>query len=699
MRSTDRAPGEIPGTRTSRPRRPPARERLRLSQAKLAGRAAAITLSAAAMAGCAPESPDAGLAASEIVIEPASACSAQLISASLASGVPVHILEGTCFLEAPIVVPSGARLHGAGSELTDLVPLWEPTGGPDEPSNAVFRVAGEVAGEPAATTTVAMPKDSTTLHLSAPVTLDGGQWLLVRAANGADDALQMSDGAGVVLSEMVRPGGLGPDDTFELGFSTLQHHRAGADVLVVTPVTDVHLEGFDLRGDHGAFATGIEVSAAFDVEIRDVSGAGFARSLVELGPASRQLRLHDLRSRGENNSIVHAVSAMDIVIDGVDSTADGRRAHPLGVPRGLLTFRQRVTSAIVTNAVLQNGATGIRTWGGHHLHFSDIVVRDMDSSLLARDPLIAGTIAGACVDGGAGPLNVAEFGFDITFTNVHVQDCRQPVPPAQQEPVSWYLHDIWQAGLSGCSIINKGVSPHVHTMGGLLLSDASGVIDSLVVQGVNYAFQTRQKAVFDVGSLRIEGGAGAGNAAQVAVHLNHAPSQGPSIQDLRILDVPSKFRFGADFKAAPDWQLHIDELTTADGGLLRTDRDVLLAKNGNSIVTVADYLYRGDVVTLEAKGAERLAKTPSGPGTSHATVVTGFPWDYGYGLLLVAALPGTNNHVTCDSGAVHLGDLLVAGPNKRAVVNNTPDSPFHVIGKAKSAKAAGVEGLVQIGIP
>lgn len=652
-----------------------------------------------AQLGCAPDGGPTSEAASEIFIDPMSSCSADLINSALSSGATVHILEGTCALEGPILVPSGGRIHGAGKGLTELVPTWAPQGGADDPNNSVIRVVGEVSAAPVATTTLSLPKDSSSISLSNPVSLDDNQWLLVRASNGSDDEYRMSDGNDVFLSEMVHPRSAGPSAGFDLGFNTMQHHRSGASVYKVTPVTDVDMEGFDIKADGGAFATGIQVSAAFNIEIRDVSGAGLSRSLVELGPASRQLRLHDIYSRGENNSIVLASSAMDIVIDGVDSAPDGARVHPLGVPRALLTFRNRVTTAIVSNAVLQHGATGIRTWGGHHLHFSSVVVRDMDTAPLTRDLDIAGGISGACVDGGAGPLHIAEFGVDSTFNDVHLEDCRQPIPPSYFNPVSWYLHDQFDAMLTGCTIVNKGLSPNSRTMGGLMGSDTKGIIDSLSIIGVNYAFQTQATTSLEVGFLRIDGAPGTGSLGIVAIYFNHGLSSGPHIDKLEISKMGGHFRFGPDFTANPDWDLRINELTSDNGKPTRTERNLVLAKNGNNILTSADFLYRGDVVTLQMNGAQRIAKTPTGPSTSNATVVSGAPGDYGYGFMMVTSLPSSLSYVTADSGAVCMGDLLVAGPNKRAVVNNAPSNPFHVLGKAMSAKAAGAEGLVQVDIP
>ncbi|NUP05119.1 MAG: hypothetical protein HOW73_03555 [Polyangiaceae bacterium] len=648
---------------------------------------------AAVSAGCLDGLESLETDASRIEVDP-SPSATTLIQQALDQGLEVVLQKGTYVLSAPLVLRSGARLFGAGSGLTKLVAGFAPLEtAADDRENALLVIDGLVLPIQATQLAASAAKDAWTLTLAHPLEgLAPDQWVRVHGSNDIEDSHEMSDDA--PLCEILRVQSV--DDTnVTLDTVTMQFHSVGVAVDVVEPSLDVEISGFDVSAEGGTVAVGVMVGLAADVRITDVSGAGFSRALIDLGPGSRTVQLREIRSRGEVNAIVHADSSMDIHIESVLSVPGGARAHVFGVPRALLTFVHRCTSAIVTSGVLENGCIGIRTWGGHHLHFSDILIRDMEpSEALARDEILSGGAypIGVGIDGGAGRLDHAEFARDISFNNVHLEDCRQPTESTQ---AGWFLHDMFGVTISGCSIVNKGLTSwtdgsHVT---GMLAVDCSGSIESLMIQGASYSFRTGNAAAdLNVGFLEINGAPGTGYAGLFALFFNHVTtyaSRGPQFAKVKLNNVLFYADTGPDFNLMPDWEMFVESYY-ADG--FEASNCVMCKEVEASRFSVGEIAE----ISETSMGKARELVTPTGPSTRNVVVASAKGVNQ---FVLAAPLPTSRAHVLCSTAAVTVGDLLVASAThpRRAEVDNAPVNPFVVIGKALTNKAAGVEGLVLVG--
>ncbi len=623
-----------------------------------------------------------------ISISPGSA-KAAAIQDALNAGFIVDLEPGLYYLEAPILLQSGSRIFGAGSGLTQLVPSWSPSpADADQPTNGVLIARLPVPSGPTTLVTARTPKDSLYVELSDPGVLSAG-WVRLRGNSEHGNEYEMSDGLDVVLTEYVRAASIDAGGAV-LAEPTWQFHGPMVEARNAEPIENVELSGFDIAADGGTLATGVLLDGVIGAKLHDISGAGFSRSLLELGAGTRTVMITRPWSRGENNALLLAESAMDVVLESFGSSPSGPRCHELGIPRGLLTFSRRCTAISVRNGSLANGCVGIRLWGGHHIHIAGVTIRDMhNGEVIQRDPLIGSNRTGPGIDTGAGPLNIAEFAYDVTFEDVHLENCRQPTIAAG---ASWYLHDIMGLTISNCSISNKGESPWTEGryMLGLLASDVMGAVESLTVRGSAYSFRTINVMAFlRIKHLDIFGTPGDGISGGIGVMLEHGGGAGPVIERLAAENLYTLFYTGPEF--IPDWTFTVEDFRSE--GFEAADLVLALSQT-------AQPLLSGEVVEfVPSEGPARLITGSTAPSTRNAIVATGQPGSTGTGYMLVCAAPVSRCHVRCTVEAVQIGDILVASSTspRRAEVDNDPANPLTVLGKALTAKAAGAEGLVLLG--
>ncbi len=640
----------------------------------------------AVSAGCLEEQ-DSASAAGRIKIAP-SATATDEIQQALDEGLIVELAAAQYELTKSLSIPSGGRMYGAGRGATTLVVGWSaPASAADDPRNAAIIARAPKLGEPLPLAASAT-KDSLYLAVDDAAELPLG-WLRVRAANSGADEYEMSDGADVVLTEIVRAAAHDPNGII-LDTPTRQFHRVGAEVQEIVPVEDIVLAGFDLHSEGGTIASGILLAGVVGATVDDVSGAGFSRALIELGAGTRWVSLTHVWSRGENNALLLAESAMDVSLASFGSSPDGLRCHALGVPRALLTFRSRCTAIRVTDGDLARGCVGIRTWGGHHVHFSGITIRDMfNEQAMLRDPEVTSYRCGVGIDMGAGALPIAEFAYDVTFEDVHLENCRHPV---EHHVAAWYLHDVMGVTVSNCSISNKGESPWQpgRFMAGLLASDCMGTIESLTVRGVIRAVHTiNNLALLRIANLDVFGSPGSGIVGAYGLLLEHTGiGGGPRVDRFSAENVVAIFATGHEF--TPDWTFSVGDYRSGD----TEAADLILAQSIESTP-----LESGDVVELQTgPNGERQVAVGAGASTKSAVVVTGSPGSFGLGHMLICPAPVSRCTVLCTDAAVEIGDLMVASSTpRRAEANNDPSNPFHVLGKALTAKPAGAQGRVLLG--
>jgi hypothetical protein len=651
-------------------------------------------VTALAAAGCGAEregSAPVGDATAAVTVEPGPGA-ASTIQSLLDAGTPIVLTAGMYEMDAPLIVPSGARLVGAGSAVTSLVPSWSPdVSRADDRTNSLIVVRGSVDASPCTTLGASAPRDSLSITLTdatgiAPMPA----WVQISGCNdGRDDEYQMSDGENVILTELVQGASLAGNDV-QLGARTLQHHANGLDVSNAVPVADVVLSGFDLASDGGSIAVGVELTTAVDVTLTDVSGAGFSRALVDLGPGCQQVNVKSLTSRGEVNSMLLVESSCVLAFDVLRSAADGLRCHANGIPRALVDLRRRCSNVSVSDAQLCHGCVGIRTRGGKYLSFDNVAISDFDvTEVLARDN-IPGAVMGVGVDGGANELPNAEFAMSVDFRGVTLDGCRHP----DFRQAGWYLHDSMEVTLAACSIDNKSAGPNQGglVLTGLLISDSYGTSDQMTLDGVDWPLRTRGSiSAMLFGTLLIDGEAGTGSDGVGALFLGHS-GVGPTFGELRLSNVYEVFATDANFNAHPDWSLTI---TRYQSDAFAVQNLKLALVNSGEANFAAGEIAEYDPAS---PAGEPHLRTPTGPTRAAAVVCTGEPSSSGIGFVMAAPLPTSVASVLCSVDAVAIGDLLVASATypRRAEVNNSPDDPFTVIGKAVVAKDAGAESLVAI---
>jgi len=655
------------------------------------------------------------------------------INAALLLG-DVRLAAGTYELEAPIEVPTGRSLIGAGSARTHLLPTYSPDASlADDPANALILVRGvedtallNLTNPPSAGLASPALKDNDSLTLTDPGVLDVGDVFRIKGHNdGAQEHTNISSGFNISLCEMFEvastyAGGA----VIPVTSAILQQHAvtngalAGSEqisVVGVKPVDDAVIQGINLQCDGGTVAVGILCQYARRPTIRDIAGAGFSRAMIELSHGTRDFVVCYVTDRGENNCVLRMSSAMAGRFYHFRSVPNGKRFHANGRIFGQLYQRDRCTNVYGDDVHLRDGCTGMVRIGGVDCSLTNSTFRDtLDTERVARTVLLDGTATDvlACgIQEGNADITTNENGKNWRYSNVHCINCRQSTPGyvdalGSVSRCAWFAHDQQDSQYVNCSVVNDGVSPQ--TAGrfatGWRLQDTNGQMSNVYVQGCDFGFRTtgvHSDYQIDFLRIRAEDGNPLDGNATLGIDFAHGGGQsglGPRIGKIEIINVTVPWLFNAggalsgsslnDFTG--DYAKLCDELTF-DGSW----GNVHFAKAGDASVNVQGYLCE----VIDVSGHRGVQAVSSPATNTRSKGIVPYP-TASFGLrndfVLLSLLP-TFARVLCTTAAVVRGDLMVASATAgRAEANNSPSSPLLVIGRAGASKAGGAEGLVPL---
>lgn len=621
-----------------------------------------------------------------------------LINSFPATGGTVYLDEGDFYLESALVLRNGVVLCGQGSR-TRLIPTF--TGTADDLTNAVIKVIGALDTATMSTTLSATKqKGMPSVTVAAAGTIAAGGYLVVEGSNSAANSSGDSDGASVTVDEVMKVASVA-SNTLTLSGYTVCHHATGKTAKAVVPVVDVTVKNLSIRADlgSGTVAAGIGMRYAVGLRVRNVTGGGFAQALVSCDKGSRDITIDGVRHTGGSNAIVYASSAHEGRVWRVSCDPNGVRGHASGVPRALITLRNRCSEWQGGDLHLEKGWIGLRIWGGNHIQFDNVLVRDCSTQdayarIVAASETNSGNHLGVGVDGGAAPLAIAEYGRGIQLSDVTVEDCTGYDGLAAFVSPAIYYHDWIESQLSNISLINTGLeSGSNRYMSGMVISDSNGTLKGLRVEGLNYGIMTKNSFVgVKVYGYTYSATAGDGVNSTTALYLDHGGAGDLSIDGFTSSNSSAVIRFGSTFNATPDWTMRIRDFA-ANGGRWS---DLLLAYNNT-----ATAFAPGDVVDLLAASpaGKRYVDTATAAGLRCASVAIGSTGDIGANtFLFVAPLPAREAMVKATTAAVAVGDHLVASATARRAVTSASPAAFTSLGKALTDKAAGAEGLVYVGM-
>lgn len=495
------------------------------------------------------------------------------IQTALTLGFGVALVSGSTYrLDQAITIPSNARIvataPGQRAKIT-RASTWLPN--PllaDSPTNSVFRIRGAAVAGVNTTTTATVNMGGSTLPVTAATNIAIDSWLLVSGPNNADPFYGQSDN--ITYSSMVRVassyvGGL----SLPLQERLFNHHQSTTPVTSILPVENVEI--CDLEFDFSTptanpVAVAIEGYLARNVTLRNVRANGFSRSCFEWDTCEF-ISEESCSTRGLVNCMTLRQRSYCVRSNNLDWNGELGREHPLGIPAPVISDRLANTLCSATNGRVKKADALLREWGNVLCGADGFEVSDLYSAQMElRDPDIStqGNVHGILFDGGGRivPTN-ASFGFGTFFSNIRGHNVFQLGLVG-----GWavYWHDHIDAHLSNVTLENKGNGPGTagSYIRGLCVSDASGIIDGLVLNGVTWALEfTNVYAATNMRGIYVQAKAGDGTngAYGLLMRYNGGTGLGPKIQDLQMLSFNSPLSyFDGPFAAAPDRVAFIDRL-------------------------------------------------------------------------------------------------------------------------------------------
>lgn len=642
--------------------------------------------------------PGGGTAAS---INAAIAAAAAAAAADPRGRKQVVTLSGIYMLEAPIALASNVIVEAT---FADLVPTF--TGGADDPTNtAIIADAAINAAKMSTTLTASVVKNTNTVTVTAAGTIAAGDWILIEGANdpGApQDALLESDGASVVLSEVIQIASVA-GNVLTTAWRLRQHHGSNhCTVRAITPVVGAEWRGGRVWGSESVTtACAVYGRYAVDLTVDRVRASGCSRAAIEtLGV--RGFRSRGIRSSGNNNAWLISSSTIGAVVSDLDGDQGVARVHALGLPRYPILLRWRCTDYSIDDIHLTGTACGMFLAGGEHIRIGSLDVTDTEITQAVYDRMVAGgeiqNLQGIPMAFGSGyaPLAIAEFVFDLRIDSIRCEDMKAPTSagwtdnPFRARAV--YLHDILACSVGQVAVISRGANPIVT---GVVISDFSGKVDSISVAGCYFGLVTENVSnSIVVDRYTYEGTGGNAPNSSTPFYLNHWTPTNHAIHFREVLlsNGFSGFGFGVSFVGDPSFR--IDHLSHEGYEF----KDVIVARNEtvtafsqgdiveiDSTSTVNDYVRIITPITSDANYEKRLA-----------VVASGQPRDSGTGYMMIVALPAKLATVKASTAVVNKGDPLKYVATRRCVADTAAVHPF---GKAMTYKAAGAEGMIRCSLP
>lgn len=578
------------------------------------------------------------------------------------------LLPGTYAPTAPIDIPSGKSLIAPWGQAV-FVPAWSPdVGDADARTNYVIGVQSTLGG---ATTTLGatMKCGSRTLTLASTTGIAANDWLILSGHNGGDDELLMSDGASVIVRELVQVATVDSGTGVTLQSRTRQHHATGKSVYRIgTMVQDVTIRGISARAPGGTIGIGIACTYARNVRIEDYEIEGLSRAGVDMF-ACEDFRVDGLYSHGEVNSWVRAESCIGYTLTKLRGTDNGLREHANGKPKALVDQRGRCKGGLTTDAHFIRGNFSYRDWGGQFCGLTNAHAEDMDpTEALARDTefVLAGNLAGGLAwDGGAGDVATwAAFGIGAYCDNYTVDASSMysaGVYSSTEPQVIIYLHDHFRVAFSNLVISNRGTRYETTPgfVSGIDMRDCTGVMTNVLVSGCHAAMSTRNVyGRIKANNVELDGvvgtSGGFGNASWGYVMGAVGLSSEVEFNGVTFTNWNgTEFEVGPEVTtASADWNLNWRNVNF-DG--YRAEYVTLARNDSGTPFTVGQIGMYDDAASAATGSTARMIDTPTAAARGVGVVLA---QDHGDKYCLFAPLPQMVSAGV--DGAVALGGMLAA---------------------------------------
>lgn len=625
---------------------------------------------------------------------------AAIANAAMAAGyTTLRMVEGTYYFEERLTVPAGGDvvLEGAGSGRTFIVPTFQdPILDADDPASYLI---GAAAIDSGLTTTISAAVPAAALSLgvvdASVLALSPGDWIRAEGTNVGLDMYGHTPRLTITLYELLQVDSV-VGNTINLRTPTVQFHGGtAADTAVIRAVTPGRLRcyGFDMANDGQQLAVGILLNSLWRAEVSDVAGAGFSRGTICAQSGSREIHV-DMIDRGERNAAVHFQSVVEsrVRVQSIDNIT--ALSHPNGIPRGVLTYRNRCTNVLAYDCLLKSSGTGASLWGGVNLRIKGMrIAHCYLAERWGRDPE-ANTIGmiGCGLDLNCFEVTAfGEYTHGVAIDVLEIEDCWTPGVNGAGLPdpflsASAIISDVESLSFGEIIVTNRaGRNPGVNNdyMNGLLLFDCFDIHGGTV----------RTEGVW-IG-LNLYNFAG-GYIRDVICNEAYGVSTSPLAVYLQLANIGYKIRFGR-------WSIggivpiqhaqsvnSITNVTTT----LSVDEIVINSYSWEGCKsyrnTSGAVLVQGDVVEMYDSGAGvRAVRTPT-TTESRDKVVYMSTLNNNVGSVFSE---GWHRAVTV-SGAVNIGDRIVAQIGSRtAVVNN---AATNWLGIAVEARAGVGPGLIRI---
>lgn len=578
----------------------------------------------------------------------------------------VCLMPGTYSLSAPFLITSNKTLIAPWGQAS-IVPTWAPiVGDADARTNYVIGVISTMSVT-ATTLGATMKCGSRTLTLVSTTGLVANDWLYLSGHNGAGDEQLMSDGASIIVRELVQVASVDSGTVVTLKSRTRQHHATGKSVTkVASLVQNVTIRGISVRAPGGTIGCGIIATASRDVWVEEFEIEGLSRAGIDM-LGCEDSHIEWLYSHGEVNSWMRLESCIGISWSEFRGTDNGLREHANGKPKALVDLRGRCKFIRGSDAHFIRGNFAYRDWGSHFSGFVNASCEDMDcAAALARDTefTAGGNVAGGFAwDGGAGDVPTwASFGLGAYCDNYSIDAASSgSADAAVGAQMQIYLHDHFSVAFSNIAILNRGTSYELTPtkyVAGIDMRDCSGSITNLTISGVYNAISTRNVyASIRAVNVALLGAPGTAPSGSWAYVMGAAGGLGSEVEfDGLIFSnwFGSEFKIGAEATTATtDWNLNWRNVNF-DGYRFEY---ITIARNTGTAFTTGQVGMADDAASAATGATARMITTPTANARNvYVVAKQDGTW------CLVAPLPQICTVGV--TGAVTLGGMLAATTNR-----------------------------------
>ena len=582
-------------------------------------------------------------------------------------------------------------------DFTEAQVTSSASGGADSASNCMFRVVGTSDTATLNTTITAdVVPGSSTLPVASTGSVKPGQ--LIEVGCTSSDAGDGEGESGPVLprSELLKVADVSSGTLSLSGNTRLWHDSAssGQYVRATAPIRRFTVIGGEFYG--GSVAVGFYLRGVQEPTFEKCRFKGFSRAAVESDTAVRGLTMDRIHHLGANNAILYAKNTIDITCRGWTSDPFGDYVHASGYVRGGITLIDRCLGVTVTDCQFGRYGVGIFTNGTHKAQFSSLRFMDCDGrqAMNRRIDGPNGLQFGVAIDMGADLIPNSQFGRDIMFSDITIENCI-----GGNDNFAFYLHDHHNVSVTNLHIISNGVAStsgaraygmrisdclrgtklknlHFYGLGRFLQFDNDGTLSNYAIDGM-----TVNGTAYDSQPSGDWGFKWAADAAGT-----HALR----LRDVKIGNTPYIFWLPANGSSGNLVKIEMHEYMH-DGYLCQAEYvETCTVKTGQHPRALGELVEIDQTVTDRK---EIKAATAGTAARALAICMSAAETDVPYALI---ASPNTRGMVLCSSAVVNIGDILIHDTANvgKAKADNTATSGR--IGRAKTYKAAGSSGLVEI---